>query len=50
MTQNVWMVVDVNGMRVHGVQDNGEGYNKVLRQLSAKDEMQIEGVKSNLLF
>ena len=33
------VVVDVNDMSAHGVQDNGKGYNKGLIQLSAEDEM-----------
>ena len=32
-----WIVVDANDMSAHSVQDNGEGYNKVLIQLSAED-------------
>ena len=39
------IVMDVNNMSAHGVQDNGKGYNKVLIRLSAEDEMRIEGVK-----
>ena len=30
--------MDANDMSVHSVQDDGEGYNKVLIQLSAEDE------------
>ena len=33
----------MNDMSAHVVQDNGEGYNKVLIQLSAEDKMQIAG-------
>ena len=39
------IVMDVNSTSSQGVQDDGEGYNEVLIWLSAKDEMQIEGVK-----
>ena len=45
-----WIVMDANSTSAQGVQDDGEGYNKVLIRLSAKDEMQIKGVKQNLLF
>ena len=38
------VVVDVNDMSAHCVQDDGKGYNKVLIQLSAEDKMWIEGV------
>ena len=31
------VVVDANGMSAHSVQDDSEGYNKVLIWLSAKD-------------
>ena len=34
-----WVVVDANNMSAHNVQDNGEGSNEVLIQLSAKDKM-----------
>ena len=40
-----WIVIDVNSMSAQGVQDDGEGYSEVLIQLSAEDEMWIEGVK-----
>ena len=40
-----WIVMDVNSTSAQGVQDKGEGYNKVLIWLSAEDKMQIEGVK-----
>jgi len=40
---NIWMVCNVNVTSAHSVQDDGEGYNKVLNQLSAGDKMQIEG-------
>ena len=33
------VVVNVNNTSAHSVQDNGEGYNKVLIQLLAEDEM-----------
>ena len=33
------VVVDANNTSAHGVQDDGKGYNEVLIQLSAKDEM-----------
>ena len=33
------VVMDVNNMSAHGVQDNGEGYNEVLIRLSAEDKM-----------
>ena len=31
------VVVDVNGMSAHSVQDDSEGYNEVLIRLSAED-------------
>jgi len=37
------MVCNMNVMSAHSVQDDGESYNEVLNQLSARDEMQIEG-------
>ena len=40
---NIWLVCNVNVMSAHGMQDDGEGYNKMLNRLSAKDEMQIKG-------
>ena len=33
-----WIVIDTNSMSAQGVQDDGEGYNEVLIQLSAKDK------------
>ena len=39
------IVIGVNNMSAHGVQDDGKDYNEVLIWLSAEDEMQIEGVK-----
>ena len=33
------VVVDANNTSSHGVQNDGKGYNKVLIQLSAEDEM-----------
>ena len=42
--------MNVNSTSAQGVQDDGEDYNEVLIQLSAEDEMRIEGVKQNLLF
>ena len=33
------IVMDVNNTSVHGVQDDGEGYNEVLIQLPAEDKM-----------
>ena len=41
---------NVNNISAHDVQDNGEGYNKVLIQLSAEDKMQIAGWSRTLLF
>ena len=41
---------DVNDTSAHDVQDNGEGYNKVLIQLSAEDKLQIAGWSRTLLF
>ena len=43
-------VNDVNDTSAHDVQDNGEGYNKVLIQLSAEDKLQISGWSRTLLF
>ena len=37
------IVIDANSTSAQGVQDDGEGYNKVLIWLSAEDKMQIEG-------
>ena len=39
------IVIDANSSSAHGVQDDGEGYNEVLIQLSAEDKMRIRGVK-----
>ena len=39
------IVMDANSTSAQGVQDDGEGYNKVLLQLLAEDEMRIKGVK-----
>ena len=36
-------VNNVNNISADDVQHNGEGYNKVLIQLSAEDKMQISG-------
>ena len=33
----------MNDTSAHDVQDNGEGYNKVLIPLSAEDKLQIAG-------
>ena len=33
----VWVVGDANNVSAHGVQDDGEGYNEALIQLSAED-------------
>ena len=41
---------DVNDTSAHDVQHNGEGYNKVLIQLSAENKMQISGWSRTLLF
>ena len=43
-------VNDVNDTSAHDVQDNGEGYNKVLIPLSAEDKLQIAGWSRTLLF
>jgi len=40
---NIWLVCNANVMSAHGVLDDGEGYNEMLNQLSAEDEMRIEG-------
>ena len=40
----------MNDTSAHDVQDNGEGYNKVLIPLSAGDKMQIAGWSRTLLF
>jgi hypothetical protein len=42
---NVWMMDDADGTSAHNVQDEGESCKGVLNQLSAEDEMRIEGVK-----
>ena len=39
------IVMEVNSTSAHSVKDDGEGYNEELIQLSAEDEMRIEGVK-----
>ena len=39
------IVMDANNRSAHSVQDDGKGYNEVLIQLSAEDEMRIEGVE-----
>ena len=49
MNAGKW-VNDVNSTSAHDVQDNGEGYNKVLIQLSAEDKMKIPGWSRTLLF
>ena len=39
----VQIVDDANDASAHNVQDDGESYTEVLIQLSAEDEMEIEG-------
>ena len=48
MNAGKW-VNDVNYTSAHDVQDNGEGHNKVLIQLSAEDKLQIAGSSRTLL-
>jgi len=40
---NIWLVCKANVTSAHSVQDDGEGYNEMLNQLSAEDEMRNEG-------
>jgi len=40
---NILLVCNANVTSAHGVQDDGEGYNEMLNQLSAEDEMRIKG-------
>ena len=40
---NIRFVCNMNVTSAHGMQDDGEGYNEMLNQLSAGDEMRIEG-------
>ena len=40
----------MNDTSAHDVQDNGEGYDKLLIQFSAEDKMQIAGWSRTLLF
>jgi len=40
---NIQLVCNVNVTSAHGMQDNGEGYYKMLNQLSAGDKMRIKG-------
>ena len=49
MNAEKW-VNNVNNISAYDVQDNGEGYNKVLIQLSAEDKTQISGWSRTLLF
>ena len=39
----VWIIVVVNDVSAQGVQEDGEGYDKVLRQLSAKMRCELRG-------
>ena len=49
MNAEKW-VNNINNISAYDVQDNGEGYNKVLIQLSAEDKIQIAGWSRTLLF
>ena len=49
MNAGKW-VNDVNNTSAHDIQDNGEGYNKVLIQLSAEGKMQIAGWSRTLKY
>jgi len=40
---NIRLVCNANVMSAHGMQDDGEGYNEMLNQLSARAKMRIEG-------
>jgi len=40
---NIQMMSSANVMSAHGMQDDGKSYSEMLKQLSAENEMRIEG-------